>query len=228
MDERITIGKRGAIHYNECFECGTPKTTRDQRKNKLCNICSSKRNKLADTDTPTKTCKVCKEVFENTFENFHWKDKKKGRLDRTCKACDYNRRKKWATDNPEREKQIRLNEFKRNEPRRLKNPSYRLRRRVSSCIANTMAKRGVSKDHPTWVALPYTPEQLKEHLQAQFDAHMTWDNYGDYWHIDHIHPQSLLPYDSLEHPNFIKCWSLSNLQPLEAIENIKKSNKLLP
>jgi hypothetical protein len=178
MDERITIGKRGATYYNQCFECGIPKTTRDQRKNQLCVSCSGKQNKLADTDTPTTACKVCEKVFENTFENFHWKDKKKGRLDRTCKACDYNRRKKWATDNPEREKQIRLNEFKRNEPRRLKNPSYRLRRRVSSCIANTMAKRGVSKDHPTWVALPYTPEQLKEHLQAQFDEHMTWDNYG--------------------------------------------------
>jgi len=74
--------------------------------------------------------------------------------------------------------------------------------------------------------LPYTQEQLKEHLENQFDSKMTWDNYGTYWHIDHIYPQSLLPYDSLEHPNFQKCWALENLRPLEAKANIKKGNKV--
>jgi 5-methylcytosine-specific restriction endonuclease McrA len=74
--------------------------------------------------------------------------------------------------------------------------------------------------------MPYTPEQLKEHLESQFEDWMTWDNYGE-WHVDHIHPQSLLPYDSMDHPNFQKCWALENLQPLEARENIIKSNKIL-
>jgi 5-methylcytosine-specific restriction endonuclease McrA len=56
---------------------------------------------------------------------------------------------------------------------------------------------------------------------------MTWDNYGSYWHVDHIYPHSKLPYDSMDHPNFLKAWALNNLQPLEAIENMKKSNKIL-
>ena len=55
---------------------------------------------------------------------------------------------------------------------------------------------------------------------------MNWENYGE-WHIDHIYPQSKLPYDSMEHPNFLKCWALDNLQPLWAEENRKKSNKVL-
>ena len=60
---------------------------------------------------------------------------------------------------------------------------------------------------------------------------MTWENYGKFdlnkktWQIDHIIPQSLLLYDNLEHLNFIKCWALENLQPLETCANIKKSNK---
>jgi len=45
--------------------------------------------------------------------------------------------------------------------------------------------------------------------------------------VDHIYPQSLLPYDSYDDPNFQKCWALENLQPLEAIENLKKSNKII-
>ena len=56
---------------------------------------------------------------------------------------------------------------------------------------------------------------------------MSWENYGIYWQIDHIYPQSLLPYDSMDHPNFLKCWSLDNLRPLEATENIRKGNKLI-
>lgn len=61
---------------------------------------------------------------------------------------------------------------------------------------------------------------------------MTWDNYGRYnsnkqtWQIDHIIPQSLLPYDSFSHPNFQKCWALENIRPLETVANIKKGNKV--
>ena len=31
----------------------------------------------------------------------------------------------------------------------------------------------------------------------------------------------------MEHPNFIKCWSLSNLRPLEASENMSKHDKII-
>ena len=61
---------------------------------------------------------------------------------------------------------------------------------------------------------------------------MILENHGPYdkkrrtWQIDHIIPQSSLPFDSFEHPNFKKCWALENLRPLEAMKNIKKSNKI--
>jgi len=55
---------------------------------------------------------------------------------------------------------------------------------------------------------------------------MTWDNNGSYWYINHIIPQSYYKYVSIEDESFKKCWALDNLQPLEAKENLKKSNKL--
>jgi hypothetical protein len=73
--------------------------------------------------------------------------------------------------------------------------------------------------------LPYTMAELKFHLEKQFDSKMSWNNYGSYWHIDHIIPQSKLPYMSMTEDNFKKCWILSNLQPLEAITNMKKGTK---
>ena len=63
-----------------------------------------------------------------------------------------------------------------------------------------------------------------EYREKQFDENMNWDNYGTYWQIDHILPQAAVPYDSLEHPNFQKCWALENLRPLEASENLSKGS----
>ena len=63
---------------------------------------------------------------------------------------------------------------------------------------------------------------------------MNWQNKGSYrvktwddndqttwkWQIDHIIPQSDLPYTSMEDDNFKKCWALENLRPLSAKQNI--------
>ena len=70
----------------------------------------------------------------------------------------------------------------------------------------------------------YTVQELVKHIESKFEDWMSWDNYGK-WHIDHIKPKSLFNYTSFFDEDFKKCWALSNLQPLEAIENIKKRNK---
>jgi len=104
---------------------------------------------------------------------------------------------------------------------------YKMRDAVSKSIYKMLKKSGNSKsDESVLKYLPYTILELKKHLENLFDENMNWNNHGSYWHLDHIYPQSKLPYDSMRHPNFQKCWALSNLQPLEVNENLKKSNKL--
>tara|TARA_R110002126_G_scaffold108603_2_gene245223 strand:- start:35 stop:805 length:771 start_codon:yes stop_codon:yes gene_type:complete len=115
-----------------------------------------------------------------------------------------------------------------NEKKRMAtDPAFKMKRRAGISVYQTLKNQGKTKGGSTFSALPYTPQDLVEHLEKQFEEKMNWDNYGTYWHLDHIYPQSLLPYDNLAHPNFQKCWALDNLQPLEAIENIKKGNKVL-
>jgi len=36
------------------------------------------------------------------------------------------------------------------------------------------------------------------------------------WQIDHKKPHSEFLYDSLEHPDFKKCWAPENIRPLRA------------
>lgn len=63
---------------------------------------------------------------------------------------------------------------------------------------------------------------LKEYLEKQFNSDMSWDNYGD-WHIDHIIPLS----STKTEEDIYKLCHYTNLQPLLAEDNLKKSNKIL-
>lgn len=87
--------------------------------------------------------------------------------------------------------------------------------------------------------LSYSIQELKIHLEKQFEPWMTWNNWGMYikdewsdndqstwkWNIDHIIPQSKLLYTSMEDENFNKCWALENLRPLSAKQNILEGNR---
>jgi hypothetical protein len=86
-------------------------------------------------------------------------------------------------------------------------------------------------------------EELKEYLEKQFSLPgnecMSWQNQGKYnpktwkdddistwvWNIDHIIPQSKLPYTSMEEDNFKICWALENLRPYSAKQNIMDGNR---
>lgn len=111
-------------------------------------------------------------------------------------------------------------------------PARRLRHNVSCAIRDALTLRGGGKrGHSAFEYLPYTIEDLKAHIESQFEDWMTWKNYGGpnnsaqkTWHIDHIKPQSSFRFTSLEDKQFTECWSLSNLRPLEKRANMEKGS----
>lgn len=68
--------------------------------------------------------------------------------------------------------------------------------------------------------LPFSSDELRQHLEKQFCKGMSWDNYGTHWHVDHITPLSAFD------PSDEAAWCLTNLRPLPAEENLKKSHKV--
>lgn len=95
--------------------------------------------------------------------------------------------------------------------------------RLNSCFG-ALIRHSVSKGRQNSFEniVPYSLDDLMTHLSAQFDDKMTWDNYGTYWHIDHIIPRVKFQFTTYLDKGFQECWRLSNLQPLEKIENLKK------
>jgi hypothetical protein len=65
-----------------------------------------------------------------------------------------------------------------------------------------------------------TVDFLKEWLESKFSPGMTWDNYGPFWHIDHVRP--LTAFDLGDPEQAKQACHYTNLQPLPASENIRK------
>lgn len=89
---------------------------------------------------------------------------------------------------------------------------------MNRCLAS--GKQGAS-----WSDLvDYSLSDLRQHLERQFLKGMTWENM-DRWHIDHIVPVASFSFASPEDDDFKACWALTNLRPMWAEENQRKSAK---
>ena len=66
-------------------------------------------------------------------------------------------------------------------------------------------------------------EFLRQHLERQFKPGMSWENHGQ-WHLDHIKPCASFDLSKPEQQRI--CFNYKNLQPLWAIDNMKKGAKL--
>lgn len=99
--------------------------------------------------------------------------------------------------------------------------------RLHFCFSNRMRNSLYNGKHgkPWETLVGYSLSDLMNRLESLFDEGMSWENYGE-WHIDHIIPVSYFKYDSYDSDAFKTCWSLDNLQPLWAEDNLKKHAKL--
>jgi len=192
----------------------------------------------------TKICSKCKEEKDvcGFYNNRKSKDSKRSR----CKKClnlqntlyvkkNKDRvntiKQKYVDNNKEKVKQSKKEWFD-------KNPNYRnewtinnykndfLFRLVNIMRARTrlfLNSKNIKKKNNTFEIVGCSPEFLKEYLEKQFTEGMNWDLFGRHIHIDHIIPLSFAKTEE----EIYKLCHYTNLQPLWAEDNLKKSNKIL-
>lgn len=67
-------------------------------------------------------------------------------------------------------------------------------------------------------------EEFKAYIESKFQPGMAWDNWSRIgWHLDHIKPLSCFDLTNLK--ELKEACHYSNLQPLWAIDNLRKSDK---
>jgi len=168
-----------------------------------------------------KICLRSKEYRENNVEKVNL-------MSKNWAKKNIEKRKKISSDYTKRNRE-KINEHRRN--RKKNDPSYKLRFIVSKAIWYYLKTQFLVKKNSCWLALPYSPKELKKHIESLWEPWMSWKNHGRInnekktWEIDHIIPQSELKYDSFEHPNFLKCWSLKNMRPMETKKHRKRYSK---
>ena len=163
----------------------------------------------------TKVCSSCK--LDLLKDNFSKCSKSKTGLQSVCKTCKNKKLTEYYKSNPSKRvynKELQLKRYQKNKV------TFNFSRRMRKSL------NGI-KESKSWETLVnYSLEDLKLHLEKQFTNGMSWENYGE-WHIDHILPISSFNIQDYNDEYFQKCWSLEKLQPMWAVENIKKSNKII-
>ena len=226
----------------KCTKCGeeldisqfNKKTgVKDGHRNS-CRTCSSLSNKKYYTSNKAEILETHKQYYQDNPEYFkqYRIQNKEHLVELDAKNYAKNRddiliqKKRYYEDNRDKIKanynNPRVNAYKKT--RRLTDEAYKLqcnlRRRTRDAIKNQRGK----KAYKTIELLGCTIQECRAHLESQFTQGMSWDNYGD-WHIDHIKPCA--SFDLTDPIQQKACFNYTNLQPLWAEDNLKKSNKLI-
>ena len=226
--------EKGLIEYTKS------KSQKDGLQSK-CKSCAKeyrekyyKKNKYYSKEYYKKNINKIKQYQEeNKYKINEWIKNNDKRTKQTSKRYRENNKenaKKWYKENKEyykkyvdrnREK-INLNQSKYAQEKRKTNPLFKLQCTLRGRTSKVFKTKGYKKNTKTQEMLGVSYEICKAHIERQFTKGMNWDNHGD-WHIDHIIPLA----SAKTEEEIIKLCHYSNLQPLWAIDNLSKSDKII-
>jgi hypothetical protein len=134
------------------------------------------------------------------------------------RAANRERARRWNRKYAQTNRQ-KLNDKLRE--RRRNDPLMRLKDAIRGSVRAYLGSKKTRRS-ATFEIVGCTPDFLRSHLEKQFKLGMTWENYGSHWHVDHRIP--LASGTTPEEVMGLSHWT--NLQPLEALENLLKSDKM--
>jgi len=181
-------------------------------------------NQCKDTGIIKKKCSTCginKEL--NEFYKFKKTTSK-------CKQCQRAYSKSYRINNKEKVKTYNTNYKKENKEELKKYNTAYLKNRYNtdtdyklSCILRNRLNKALKGNYKSGSAvrdLSCTIDELKSYLESLFQPSMSWENYGK-WHIDHKKP--LDSFDLTDRKQLLEACHYTNLQPLWAIDNLRKN-----
>lgn len=123
----------------------------------------------------------------------------------------------WRSKN-----KVHVNNYMRN--RLATNIHAAIRHRMSSRILKVLKRNKLRKNNTTVKFLGIGLDGFKKHIESLFLPGMSWSN-RHLWHIDHVRPCS--SFDLTIPEQQFQCFNYKNLQPLWALDNMRKSDKFI-
>lgn len=184
---------------------------------------------LVDAKGPKKRCDTCNKEYRKLY----WRARE-NKPER--KKQNIERHKKFIKNNPDKIKEYskkyrtgktrdRYLAKKRQSNKKYydNNLEYKMGNLLRCRIWTTLKKQNIDKNNGTMELVGCSKEELIKHLESKFQEGMSWKNWSlNGWHIDHIRPIS--SFDLSDPAQVKECFHFSNLQPLWAIDNLKKSD----
>ena len=99
---------------------------------------------------------------------------------------------------------------------------FKLKQNLRVRIKEYMKTKNITSKNKTFDFVGCEPKMLIKYIEEQFNNGLSWENYGE-WHIDHIIPLS----SAQTEEELYKLCHFTNLQPMWALDNIKKGSKIL-
>jgi hypothetical protein len=168
-----------------------------------------------------KITEYCKAYYEANRDKL-LENNKAYRKENRDKLAEYNKEYHKAYYEDNREHYIEYQK-EYNKKKRKIDPLFKLKSNLRN--ASWKAFKGQAKNATTQKLLGCTYNYFKDYIESQFVGNMTWENYGDIWHVDHI-----IPLATIKNVNQIELIEslchFSNLQPLFAEDNLSKKDKL--
>lgn len=121
----------------------------------------------------------------------------------------------WQRNNKEK-----VNEWAR---KRRENPDIKIKCNLRKRLSFLLRKNIISKTEQTFDLLGISIQDFMKYLESKFQEGMTFENYGQ-WHLDHIKPCYYFDLTKLEDRE--KCFHFSNIQPMWAVDNLRKNKNL--
>lgn len=190
-----------------------------------------------------KKCNICL-LYKGALE-FNKSSQHKSGFRNYCKDCqkemnrkyvekmgeEIKKRKKiWNETNSEKRKKYRKKTYEKHGKRISKEKYYKIKSDPTNYLKILMRRRirgilqskNLKKRLPCESIVGCSYSELKIYLESKFVNGMSWENQG-LWHIDHIIPLS----SAQNEQETYKLCHFTNLQPLWAKDNLKKSNKIM-
>lgn len=114
------------------------------------------------------------------------------------------------------------NRNEKNKIKRRQNPYYALKEALKVRIFDVLKS---SKKETTSKLIGCSNEDLKIWIETHFNENISWDNYGIYWHLDHVVPIAF--FELTNEDERYMCFNWLNIRPLEKTRNISKSDNIV-
>lgn len=179
-------------------------------------------------------CRSCQKEYKQK-----WSEKNKDHVLEYSRRSDViaqgrkRYKQKYHTDEEFRQRELEKNRIRRRLPsakavaklqrkKWYETPHNKIAHNLRSRVRQSV--RGTCSAESTEQLLGTSFEEFRKYLESKFHSDMTWENYGKYWHVDHIIPCDFFDLTKEEHRKL--CFNFRNTQPMLVVENLSKNNKI--